>query len=343
MESPDFPSYFSFMDDHDEELQLPPLVGLPDLMTPVMTPEPQEEAAAQQEPDLTHEDNHESAHDFEPITPEPNEHEQLLMEPEPQGSAATSDGQQTTPNQEPQGSATTSDEVVQDQEPQNDAVTITVTMNSVHGQACEHHWGTCDHICDTQDQAGTVITVPNACGVHYSACTEWCNNHDDSEATSESLLPKLQTVKTYWSCTEESASSSHHDDEEASVKRQMEKVMAEMKELKTWISTFGDGHKSLSTTLSTVMSRHHLTRHDLAVARAKIQEMEVSNSMMVFNLSMAETAAHMYKKQLTEAQKCIDKLRHELRAIHENNLALRDSVYTLENIVTDSTSDHTPF
>jgi hypothetical protein len=165
-------------------------------MTPVMTPEPQEEAAVQQEPELTHEDNHESAHDFEAITPEPNEHEHQLMEPEPQGSATTSDGQQNTPNQEPQGSVTTSDEVVQEQDSQDNPATITVTMSHTHDQA--YQWGTCDHICDTQDQAGTVITVPNTCGAHYSACTEWCNNHDDSEATSESLLhPKLQAVKTY--------------------------------------------------------------------------------------------------------------------------------------------------
>ncbi len=51
----------------------------------------------------------------------------------------------------------------------------------------------------------------------------------------------------------------------------------------------------------------------------------------------------MYKKQFTEAHRCIDKLKLELRATNENSLALRDSVYTLENIVTDSTSDHIPF
>jgi hypothetical protein len=51
----------------------------------------------------------------------------------------------------------------------------------------------------------------------------------------------------------------------------------------------------------------------------------------------------MYKKQLTEAHRFIDKLRLEIRATHENSLVLRDSVYILKNIVTDSTSDHIPF
>ena len=84
-------------------------------MTPVMTPEPHDEAAVQQEPTQSHDDNHELAHHFESITPEPNEHEQQLMELEPQGSATTSDEQQKHPNQEPDGSVTTSDEVVQGQ------------------------------------------------------------------------------------------------------------------------------------------------------------------------------------------------------------------------------------
>ncbi len=154
-------------------------------MTPVMTPELHDEAAVQQEPDLTHEDKHESAHDFESINPEPNEHEQQLMEPEPQSSV------------------TTSDEVVQGQGSQDGSVTITVTMSNTHGQACGHHWGICDHNCDTQKQAGAVAPVSNSCGTHWSACNEWCTNHEDSEATSESLLhPKLQAVKTYLSCNE---------------------------------------------------------------------------------------------------------------------------------------------
>jgi hypothetical protein len=36
----------------------------------------------------------------------------------------------------------------------------------------------------------------------------------------------------------------------------------------------------------------------------------------------------MYKKQLNEAHECIENLRLELKATHENNLALRESVYT---------------
>jgi hypothetical protein len=228
-------------------------------MTPVMIPEPHDEAAVQQEPTQSHDDNHELAHHFEQINPEHNVHEQQLMELEPQGSATTSDEQQKHPNQEPDGSVTTSDEVVQGQGSQDGSVTITVTMSNTHGQVCGHHWGTCDHNCDTQKQAGAVAADSNSCGTHWSACNAWCTNHDDSEVAAESLLhPQLQAVKTYWSCNK-------------------------------------------------------------------------------------ETATHMYKKQLTEAHRCIDKLRLELRATHGNSLALRDSVYILENIVTDSTSDHIPF
>jgi chromosome segregation ATPase len=132
-------------------------------------------------------------------------------------------------------------------------------------------------------------------------------------------------------------------EEEDSMKTQLGKMATELRELRTWIGTFEDSRKGLQATLATVMDRHHWDRHNLAVARAKTQEMEVSHSMMIFNLSLAESSTQLYKTQLAEAKQVIEKLRTELKVTQEHNLSLRDNVYVLENLMNDHTPDRTPF
>ena len=319
MEVPGADSLFQFLEEHIHDLEIPQLEEASagtlgdylDIITPMVTPEPREESMIQDSQEVSssqmqENDSVESIHTlYEAITP------------------VTVDPEQQDPDQEQKTheSVSMEQEPLREQEQHENAPAPEEEHEPVE-KAGEDYWAT----NDGQDEPQEPVEVPPVDPM-------W------------GAKRQLAQSKVYWSSTEASNASTIMEmpEEEDSMKTQLGKMATELRELRTWIGTFEDSRKGLQATLATVMDRHHWDRHNLAVARAKTQEMEVSHSMMIFNLSLAESSTQLYKTQLAEAKQVIEKLRTELKVTQEHNLSLRDNVYVLENLMNDHTPDRTPF